>query len=77
MLTMWCLADMELGTFCNTYSGDSRTMQKSDWSTMKMHYYKELNPKNEGLGLENVAKIFFGATVGVTYLFLWKGSVHF
>ena len=52
-------------------------MQKSDWSTMKMHYYKELNPKNEGLGLENVAKIFFGATVGVTYLFLWKGSVHF
>jgi hypothetical protein len=65
-----CLADMELGTFCSTYSGDSRTMQKSDWSTMKMHYYKNLNSKGEGLGLDNVAKIFFGATVCVEYSFL-------
>ena len=61
-------ADMELGTFCNTYSGDSRTMQKSDWSTLKMHYYKNMNPKNEPLGLENVARIFFGAVVCV-YIF--------
>ena len=55
------VSDVSLSTFCESYSGDGRTMGLEDWRAMKKHYYSPSNPHKDGpLSLQKLGKLYFG-----------------